>query len=249
MIRKLLFVSLLGSAFLTACDTKEKAELQVKVDSLQDVLVKKEAMENTLQQVGALMDSIDAGRQLLKVNMVEGTSYNDYAARMADINKYVKETQAKIDDLENSLSTSANKSKSLSKIVSDLKKQLTERANEIETLKAQAERSKNERDSLVLTVGLRDSLLHDKDLEIEAKQQELALIEARIQELMIQSKMSEGDAYYARAVAVEEVANRTKFAPRKKKEALREALELYKKSLSFGKEEAQAKIDELEKEI
>jgi hypothetical protein len=77
----------------------------------------------------------------------------------------------------------------------------------------------------------------------------LALIEAKIQELMIQSKMSEADAYYARAQAVEEAANRTKLAPRKKKETLKEAVELYKKALSMGKTEAQAKIDELEPKI
>lgn len=92
-------------------------------------------------------------------------------------------------------------------------------------------------------------MLEDKESEILSKQQELALIEARIQELMIQSKMSEADAYYARASAVEEAANRTKLAPKKKKETLKEAVELYKKALSLGKNEAQAKIDELEKKI
>ena len=75
------------------------------------------------------------------------------------------------------------------------------------------------------------------------------MIEAKIQELMIASKVSEADSYYARAQAVEEAANRTKLAPKKKKETLKEAIELYKKSLSLGKEEAQAKITELEKKI
>jgi hypothetical protein len=48
---------------------------------------------------------------------------------------------------------------------------------------------------------------------------------------------------------VEEAANRTKLAPRKKKETLKEAIELYKKALSLGKQEAQARIAELEKKI
>ncbi len=107
----------------------------------------------------------------------------------------------------------------------------------------------NENKNLSETVNMQDAMLQDKEAQILAKQQELALIEARIQELMIQSKMSEGDAYFARAMAVEEAANRTKLAPKKKKETLKEALELYKKSLSLGKEEAQAKITELEKKI
>ena len=53
----------------------------------------------------------------------------------------------------------------------------------------------------------------------------------------------------ARAQAVEEAANRTKLAPRKKKDTYKEALELYKKSVSLGKAEAQAKVDELEKKL
>ena len=87
------------------------------------------------------------------------------------------------------------------------------------------------------------------DSELSRCAQELALIEARVQEIMIQSKMSEADAYYARAQAVEEAANRTKLAPRKKKETLREAVELYKKALSLGKNEAQDNITSLEKKL
>jgi hypothetical protein len=61
--------------------------------------------------------------------------------------------------------------------------------------------------------------------------------------------MSEADAFYARAVAMEEAANRTKLAPRKKRETLKEALELYKKALSLGRTDAQKKIDQLSKDI
>jgi hypothetical protein len=48
---------------------------------------------------------------------------------------------------------------------------------------------------------------------------------------------------------VEETANRTKLAPKKKKASYEEAIQLYKKSLSLGKKEAQARITELEKKI
>jgi hypothetical protein len=61
--------------------------------------------------------------------------------------------------------------------------------------------------------------------------------------------VSEADSYFMRAQAVEEAANRTKLAPKKKKDTLKEAIELYKKALSLGKTEAQDKITELEKKI
>jgi hypothetical protein len=70
-----------------------------------------------------------------------------------------------------------------------------------------------------------------------------------VEEINAQSQASQADLYFAQAQALETAAERTKFAPRKKKETRREALELYKLSLSLGKQEAQQKIEELEKEI
>ena len=49
--------------------------------------------------------------------------------------------------------------------------------------------------------------------------------------------------------AVEEAARRTKLAPRKKKQTLMEALELYEQALVRGKEEARSKVDELKRRL
>jgi len=223
--------------------------MQSKLDSLQTELEISQRMAKTLTEVGVLMDSIDASRQLLRVNMVEGTSYEDYKERMRDINSYVKDTQRKIEDLEKTLSKSRSTSNAYSSTIKKLKADMEEKTRTIAELQEQVEKYRNENQNLISTVGMQEAELIDKQVEIETKTQELALIEARIQELMIPSKMSEADAYYARAQAVEEAANRTKLAPKKKKETLREAIELYKKSLSLGKAEAQARIEELEKRI
>lgn len=249
MIRKLLFIVPAVSALLLGCDTKEKAMLQSRVDSLAVELEASQKVAATMQEVGALMDSIDASRQLLKVNMAEGTSYENYTERMKELNNFIKESMAKVTALEEDLKKSKSSSSSLAGQVKRLKKDVEAKNQEIVALQEQVEKYRNENQNLVQTVGLQEAMLEDKEGEILAKQQELALIEARIQELMIQSKMTEADAYYARAAAVEEAANRTKLAPKKKKETLMEAVELYKKALSLGKNEAQAKIDELEKKI
>jgi chromosome segregation ATPase len=181
--------------------------------------------------------------------MVEGTTYDDYKSRMKDINNYVKDTQTKIEDLEKTLKKSKGNTNALSATIKKLKADLEERNKEIAQLNEHVDQLRNENQNLITTVGLQEAELTDKEAQILAKQQELALIEAKIQELMISSKVSEADGYYARAQAVEEAANRTKLAPKKKKETLKEAIELYKKALSLGKEEAQAKITELEKKI
>lgn len=248
MVKKLVF-SVCIAAVIFGCDQKEKDQMQSKLDSLQTELEISQRMARTLTEVGVLMDSIDASRQLLRVNMVEGTSYEDYQERMRDINSYVKDTQRKIDDLEKTLSKSRSTSNAYSATIKKLKADMAEKTQRIVELQEQVEKYRNENQNLISTVGMQEAELLDKEAEIESKTQELALIEARIQELMIQSKMSEADAYFARAQAVEEAANRTKLAPKKKKETLREAIELYKKSLSLGKAEAQARIDDLEKRI
>jgi chromosome segregation ATPase len=248
MFRKLAF-ALPVSIIIFGCGTKEREMLQSQVDSLKVELETSQAMAQTLTEVGSMMDSIDASRQLLRVNMKEGTTYNDYTSRMRDINGYVKETRKKIEDLEKSLKTSKSNSDAFSKTIRRLKSDLEAKTVEIAGLQEQVEKYRNENANLVTTVGMQEAELADKSTEIETKTQELALIEARVQELMIQSKMTEADAYYARGEAVEEAAARTKLAPRKKKETLREAIELYKKSLSLGKAEAQDKITALEKKL
>jgi chromosome segregation ATPase len=248
MLRKLIFCLPIATLLL-ACDSKEKDQMKSKIDSLQVELDASQKMASALTEVGVLMDSIDASRQVLRVNMAEGTTYEDYKERMKDINNYVRDTERKIDDLEKSLSKSKSNSNAFSKTIKQLRADLDGKTKEIVSLQEQVDKYRNENENLITTVGMQEKELVDKQSEIETKSQELSLIEARIQELMIQSKMSEADAYYARAQAVEEAANRTKLAPKKKKETLKEAVELYKKALSMGKTEAQAKIDELEKKI
>lgn len=247
MLRNLLFIAVIAT-FLMSCG-REAEKLQSQVDSLKVELQTSQQFAQTLQEVSVLMDSIDANRQVLRVNMVEGTTYENYTSRMKDINNYVKDTQKKIEDLEKTLSKSKSNNSALSSTIKKLKADLEAKNKEIAQLNEYVDQLKNENQNLITTVGLQEAELTDKEAQIQAKQQELALIEARIQELMIASKMSEADSYFARAQAVEEAANRTKLAPRKKKDTLKEALELYKKSLSLGKQEAQAKITELEEKV
>jgi chromosome segregation ATPase len=232
-----------------SCDKQEKESMQKQIDSLNLELERSQQMSQTLTEVGSLMDSIDASRQMLRVNMVEGTTYDDYASRMKDLNAYIKETSDKIAGLEKNLKGSDANARKLSKTVQQLKDALQQKTNDVALLQEQVDKYRNENANLINTIDLQDAEIADKQAQIDTKLQELALIEARVQELMIQSKISEADAYYTRGLAIEEAANRTRLAPRKKKETLREAVELYKKALSLGKEEAQAKITELEKRL
>src|SRR6185436_8084110 len=133
--------------------------------------------------------------------------------------------------------------------IKKLKADLEKKNEEIALLESKVSELGTQNENMKITIDMQEAELNDKQAPIDTKTQELALIENRIQELMIQSKMSEADSYFARAQVVEEAANRTKLAPRKKKDTYKEALELYRKAQSLGNDKAQAKIDELEKRV
>lgn len=245
---KYVIIAAVAATFLMSCGA-ETERLKSQVDSLQTELALNRQMAQTLQEVGTLMDSIDANRQLLRVNVIEGTTYSDYSARMKDLNNYVKETQSRIGDLEKNLKKSKGNNNAFAATVKKLKADLEKKNEEITLLQSRVDELGNLNENMKVTIDMQEAELNDKQASIDAKTQELALIEARIQELMVVSKMSEADSYFARGEALEEAANRTKLAPRKKKETYREAMELFKKALSLGNDKAQAKITALEKKV
>jgi chromosome segregation ATPase len=202
-----------------------------------------------MRDIKVLIDSIDKNRNTLHVTLTEGTTYDDVSSRLVNINDYVKRTEEKITTVEKDLKSSKGKAFAYMMMVGALKDELHIRASEIETLENQVNKYKSENKGLVKTVKLQETELTEVRTQLTTKQQELSFIEAKVDELVDNFKVSEAEAYFARAQAVEEAAKRTKLAPLKKKETYKEALELYNKALSLGKQEAKEKISALEKKI
>ena len=248
MLKRFLIILSMAGVFV-ACDQREKVRLTAKLDSLNSELIASQEAAKTLQEVGTLLDSVDASRQLLRTNMVEGTSYDEYIARMHDINDYVKETQKKIAALEKSARASKSASSSYAGTIKKLKRDLEKTSKEMVALQELVNNYRTQNDNLAQTVGQRDTELAEKTELIRVREQELTTIETQVKELMAQSKVNEADAYFKQAQAVEETAKRTKFAPKKRKRTRQEALELYKMALFLGKEEAQPRIAALEQKL
>ena len=231
---------------LAGCRNEEKERaLQTQIDSLQTELQTSQETAEQMQEVGIMIDSIDANRQLLRTDMVEGTSYSNYRERLAGINDYVKETQARLDELEKSAKNSALYAGTIRR----LRKDLEARTQQIAALESEVARIRSENQSLSRTVSQRDSVINVTYETIKVREENLAQLESQVEEINIQSKNDQAESYFKQAQALETAADRTKFAPRKKKETQREALELYKMALSLGMTEAQAKVQELEKDL
>lgn len=245
MIKKFI-LGVLTIGMLWGCrDEKKERALQTQIDSLQTELQTSKETAQTLQEVGVLIDSIDASRQLLRTDMVEGTSYKNYKERLAGISSYIKETQGKIAELEKS----AKNSRVYSGTIKRLKADLETRTQQIAMLEQEVQKIRTENQSLSRTVSQRDSLISVNNETIKVREENLAALESRVQEMGIQSKNDQAEAYFKQAMALERAASRTKFAPRKKKDTQREALELYKMAASLGKPEAEAKVQKLEKDL
>jgi hypothetical protein len=231
---------------LFSCDTKEKTALQGKVDSLTIQLTASKKAEAGMNEVGILIDSIDASRKSLQLKMVEGSSYADYVSRLQAINMYVVETELKLAALEKS---TANSSKESAASVRRLKADLAKRSEEIVELQKQIATLRDENLAVWAKVNHKDSLLSMKDQVIKVNESDIVSLERLVNDTQAENKIAVANLYYDQAQALEMAANRTQFAPRKKKEARREALELYRLSLSLGKVEAQARIVDLEKKL
>ena len=248
MIKKIVILGLPLAiiGLLSSCDTKEKHMLQSQVDSLRTELQMSQQTAQTLEEVGVLIDSIDASRQLLRTDVVEGTSYADYSARLKSINEHVRKTEAKIAELEKSVKTANASGKAT---IKRLKADLELSTQQIAALQTEIEKMRGENQALAKNVSERDSVLTVRDEVIKMREQDVAGLEKKVEDINFQANKTQADMYYAQAQALETAASRTKFAPKKKKETQREALELYKLSLSLGKSEAQNKINELEKVV
>jgi chromosome segregation ATPase len=245
MIRK----SILGFAvigMLWSCNNKEKeVALQTEIDSLRTELHESQQTAEALQEVGVMIDSIDASRQLLRTDMVEGASYQDYKNRLAGISEYVKESQMKIAELEKS----AKRTRGYAGTIQRLKTDLEKTTQQLAALEQEVKTARSENQTLTRTVSQRDSVISINSETLKQREENLASLESQMQEMNVETKNFQAESYFAQAKALEEAAKRTQFAARKKKKAQREALELYKKALELGKDEAQAKVEELEKDL
>lgn len=247
--QKLLFILCIGVTTLSGCDSKEKMRLQTQVDSLRKDAEHNRILSQILGEVGTLLDSIDLNRDILKTEMAEGTSFSDYGDRLRSINVHIRDTKQKIIDLEQTLSNTRSSNKGYLATLKRLRSDLEASTLQVAALQKEVETIRAENLALVEQNNRQIIELAEKAEIIKMKENDFAALEAKTNEITAQAKTNQADLYFAQAQALETAAQRTRFAPKKKKDTQREALELYKVALSLGKLEAQKKIEELQKVI
>jgi chromosome segregation ATPase len=242
MTRRIILAATVAG-LLWSCNQKENAMLKGKVDSLNVVVQTNEKTLATLDEVGVMLDSIEADRMALRLGTVEGTKYSDYKLRLSNLNEYIQNTQTKIAQLE----TSVQKNKSYGALIEKLKGELEGSKQQIAALEIEVSKAREQNGLLAKTITQKDSMLVITAEVIKVKEQDVAKMEVQVKETNQSSINTQADLYYAQGQALEIAAARTKFAPRKKKDTQREALELYKRAYSLGKTDSKVSIDRLEK--
>ncbi len=236
-ILQLVIVLSFFSIFLSCSDSKLKAEN----DSLRHVLSTSSKLIDNMKTVNVLLDSIDVTRHSVRLLSTGDTVANDYSGRMTELKDYVKKTEEVIRELEASAAESSVNAETYMTIIDALKDELKIRNEEIGVLE--------DNSALSTQVNVKSNQLDEVEMRLEAKRNELKLLQIQITELVRTAKISQADSYFAQAGAIEEAARRTKLAPNKKRDTYEEALHVYEKALKLGKKEAKAKIEELKKKI
>jgi len=243
---KHIYLILFAAIVLVGCGTRERAQMKLQIDSLNTVIDQNTEAEATLDEVAILLDSIDASRNALRVNIVEGITYADYIGRLKQINTHIKDSQTRIIALEDGLKRSKHVSAATIKM---LKADLAAKTSQIVELQMEIAELRQNNNSQYMRLLKKDSIISSKDEVIRVKNDALTSLETLVQDIDEQNRIKVGNLYFNQAQALETAADRTQFAPRRKKDTRREALELYRLSLSLGNLKAQERIDVLEKQL
>lgn len=236
---------LIASVILTsACSSKRIERLSAQNDSLRMELAKAQSIIHTFTAINASLDSLEGLRKVAVSQETHATPHAQMASRIHAINKHVVESDQKINSLDKQLRSTRHENSAYVMMLDAVKSELQIRVDEVAVLEG------NIADVEQMNEDVRwekEKAVSELLGQVNAKQQALTGLEDRLHKLEVTFRNAEAEAVYARAVAVEESARKTRLAPAKKRESLNEALELYKKAKALGKAEAELNIRALEK--
>jgi chromosome segregation ATPase len=235
-----LIIFLLSAVVLSACSKPETTvdgeKLQAKIDSLQNALEVTNYSVGLLGQIGTYMDSIDANRKWVQLNLETGLSQDDYIARMKNINQYVQKAEWTISELEKTRSAYTAQ-------VKRLKKQIAEKDEEIKSLQILVAQTQADKAQLEQTLTLTETELVMSQLEQDITEEELVKANTQAQALMQKVQLTRAESLYSQGENMEELASSIQFAPNRKRQALEDALKYYTESKELGYEPAAAKVE------
>ena len=166
---------------------------------------------------------------------------------LKSISDYIIQTEMKLADMEKNLSTSDAKNRLYSRVIKDLKEKLTNKQllidklnNEVKTLLGR----------IVLLQGDHSKEISERESQIKLSEEEINNLEQEIADTRKKAKEEKSEMYFKQAQQEENLAKKTRLAPKKKKQYFKNAYDLYKKSFEEGNNaKAHGKMLELEDKV
>ncbi len=239
--------------FAFASCSNEKEELKKSLEEARSELESRDSVNQLLAQkvdvVYGFLDSIKLSEDNLTISLEKGTSYDTYLDKFERVKSYIDNSKEEIIRMEKSLEDAYSKSNVLSGIVKNLRRTLEEKEAAIAALNQKVEKYKEENNALIKMVDIQREELRAQEEKIKVKQSEIEDLEKKIIALVDNSKKKEADSYFTQAKTLEEMALRTKLAPKKKQKTFEEAYNLYKKAFEAGRLDAYEKMESLASKI
>lgn len=216
--------------------------LQAKLDSIQTILDENAYQLGVLEQVSLYMDSIDANRKWIKLNLETGIAEEDYVERMKSISMYMQKAEWTIGELEKTRSAYASQ-------VKRLKATVIEKEAEINALQLSVAQVQEKNEALTTMLKASENQLAEANNQLVENSAEIAAIEEQVNQLKGDVQLTKAESAYAQAEGMEELAGKIHFSKKKKEETLDKALDLYKTSKELGYEPAAIKWATLKSEM
>ncbi len=222
------------------------SQLETQLDSSKNT---SEQLSAQFQKVDFLIDSITKSESYIAFNLEAGTTYQDHVDRLRGLSAFVEYTRQKMIKLEERMADQETENSALQILISKMRKELENKDKIIRRLRQQVNEYEAENEELIRLVDLQKREIIDIEQQLKLKMTALEQAESNIDRLKSEKDKLLADTFFEKAEATEEIAKRTNFAPKKKKEAYEKALNLYKMALEAGRKDAQSKIEALEKEF
>ena len=217
---------------LCACQNKKYSEVTAENDSLRQQIEYRNNMLIAMDEINTIADSI----MNMHGTKVDSVQYRKYFDRIAFLHQSVMISRQKIAEVKEELNSSRDEAMAYNMMVIALQDEVSIRDGEIIDQEKQIRgQVKSHRGNMAML-----------EKAIAEKDQELLKLQRAMEEI---KRLNAAESYFIKAQRLEDKARKMIFAQRKKKENLREALELYQQSLLLGKAEAAPKIASLKKMI
>ncbi len=228
-IRWFSFLFLCGIIY-SGCETKQFSELKIENDSLRRELEFRSNMILAMEEVHMVTDSILNNY----ANYPDSVHFNKYLERIEYLHRSLTSSDHMLKAARAQLNQSQDEASAYNLMVAALQDEVSLRDKEIDDKHAIIQRNSKNHKSNVATL---EKAIADRDRELQKLKE--TILEIR--------RVNAAETYFIKAQRLEEKARKVYFAPRKRKDTFREAIELYKKSLQYGKVEAEMKIKELKR--